>query len=58
MACLTVHWLSYATAASRFTPEFAALAMSDDPRWITLDDVHAPQLRRLSRSAAAGAFGD
>ena len=58
MACLTMHWLSYATAASRFTTEFAALAMSDDPRWITLDDVHAPQLRRLSRSASAGEAGD
>ncbi|MFZ4573837.1 MAG: DUF5658 family protein [Phycisphaerales bacterium] len=53
MGGLTVHWLSYTTRVSGFTAEFAALAMSDDPRWIALDQTHTPQLRRLSQWASA-----
>ena len=36
MTCLSVHWLNYSNEVSTFTPEFSALAMSEDPRWVNL----------------------
>ncbi len=38
MAALTLHWLNYSTQVSSFTPELCNLAMSDDPRWVTIGE--------------------
>ncbi len=53
MVALTVHWFSYSSNVSSYTTEFAALAMSEDPRWINLTGEHGEALQRLARSANA-----
>lgn len=50
MTALCFHWYTYSQDISQYTQEFSALALSEDPRWIHLDDQHASQLRRLAQA--------
>jgi hypothetical protein len=53
MAALSVHWLEYSSSVSGFTSELASLAVSDDPRWVVLDDGPGHTLKHLSRMTVA-----
>ncbi len=36
MAALSVHWLNYSNQVSSYTTELSMLAMTEDPRWVTM----------------------
>jgi hypothetical protein len=36
MCALCVHWLGFAMAVSNLSPEYAAMAALDDPRWVSM----------------------